>query len=466
MLAIISDLHFCDGTATDRNVDPKAFALALSDIYETASTLATARGAGAHLDIVFLGDVFDFLRTERWFETREGVAVPLEDRPWGSASALDSGTAPPATIARAHAILDEILTENEEALATLRGERGAQPTNVDVRRIYFPGNHDRLYLHDARLRDRCRAALGTVDETTLSDEGIYAHHLAMKQYGLLARHGHEWDDWNFERYTGAPPSHYADADYLVTPIGDPITTELAARLPYELAKNLTSTCLDITEQAAVVARMQHIEDVRPLLASFHWAYYEANRIHQSFADARKKADIAGALNATVRTLATDFKNLDYFKAWRQRHHRLLHLDSAAELEVILEALTVVNIESVGTIAQLFERFTGKSEPRDTCRDGAALEDLRSIGTTGLRFVVYGHTHDALQVALHADAAQDIYLNSGTFRSAVFRTDDQQGFIGWDRMTYLSFFTEEEMSTFSGTKHTGPGFSSWTGDRNR
>ena len=27
MLAIISDLHFCDGTATKKNVDPKAFAL-------------------------------------------------------------------------------------------------------------------------------------------------------------------------------------------------------------------------------------------------------------------------------------------------------------------------------------------------------------------------------------------------------------------------------------------------------
>jgi hypothetical protein len=34
------------------------------------------------------------------------------------------------------------------------------------------------------------------------------------------------------------------------------------------------------------------------------------------------------------------------------------------------------------------------------------------------------------------------------------------------MTYLSFFTEDEMSALTGRKHTGPGFSSWTGARNR
>jgi UDP-2,3-diacylglucosamine pyrophosphatase LpxH len=466
MLAIISDLHFCDGTATDRNVDPKAFALALSDLYETASNLATTTQADTRLDLVLLGDVFDFLRTERWFETREGVAVPVADRPWGSARALEDGTDQTATIIHANAILDEILTENVDALATLRGELCAPPNNVQVRRIYFPGNHDRLCLLDAKLHARCRTALAAVDETTLSAEGIYAHHLEMKSYGLLARHGHEWDDWNFERYTGAPPSHYTDADYLVTPIGDAITTELAARLPHELAKNLSSSSLDAAEQAAVVARMQRIEDVRPLLASFHWAHYEATRIHQSLSDTKKKKELADALNSTVRTLATDFRNLDYFHAWRKRHHRLLHLDSAAELELVLDALTVINIDTVGAVAGAVERFIGRSGARDTCRAGAALEDLHSVGTAGLRFVVYGHTHDPLQVALRANAADDIYLNSGTFRSTVFRTDDMRGFIGWDRMTYLSFLTEEEMSALSRTKHAGPGFNSWTGNRNR
>ena len=43
----------------------------------------------------------------------------------------------------------------------------------------------------------------------------------------------------------------------------------------------------------------------------------------------KQADIGDALNATVRTLSRDFRALEYFQAWEERHHRTLHLDSAA-----------------------------------------------------------------------------------------------------------------------------------------
>ena len=41
------------------------------------------------LDLVFLGDVFDLLRTERWFVSPSGQPVPVEERPWGSAEVLD-----------------------------------------------------------------------------------------------------------------------------------------------------------------------------------------------------------------------------------------------------------------------------------------------------------------------------------------------------------------------------------------
>jgi UDP-2,3-diacylglucosamine pyrophosphatase LpxH len=465
MLAIVSDLHFCDGSANNRNVDPDAFTLALSEIYKTASDLATARGGAGRLDLVFLGDVFDLLRTERWFETRDGKEVPVSERPWGSAAALDGAAPPPAVIAHAHAILDEILEENSDALAALSGASLAPPANVEVRRIYFPGNHDRLYLHDARLRDRCRKALKSVDETQLAGEGIYAHHLALPEYGLLARHGHEWDDWNFERYTGAAPATYRDEDYLPAPIGDAITTELAARLPYELARCLKGTRLSAEEQQDVIERIQHIEDVRPTLAAFHWAFYEADRINGGQPDAGKKADLSEAINATVRKLATNFRDLDFFKAWEERHHRLLHLDAAGELKDVLDGLAKVSAQTVGTVAQLFERYLDERQPRDTCRDGAALEDLRAVGNEGLRFVVYGHTHDPLQAALHAGATRDIYFNSGTFRETVFRTDDNQGFIGWDRLTYLTFFSQEEQRGWN-PGYVGPGFDVWTGNRNR
>ncbi len=465
MLAIISDLHFCDGTATDKNVDPAAFKLALSEVYESAASLAKKRGSRTRLDLVFLGDVFDFLRTERWFEARDGSPVPLASRPWGSVDALTDAVAPPACIKNAHAILDQILEQNKDALSALRGETLPPPDDVVVRRIYLLGNHDRLCLHDEVLHQRCRDALAAADERTLEGEGIHPHHLEMPQYGLLARHGHEWDDWNFERYDGSPPSHYNADDYLPTPIGDPITTELAARLPWELARQLLKTTLTQAEREGVVARMQHIEDVRPTLAALQWAFYEANQIHGRMGDSAKKAQLTVALNETVRALAENFRALPFFQGWEKRHHAFLHLDSAGELKAVLDALLVVDVRVVATLAQLFERYGQSREPRDTCREGAALEDLKTVGTAGLRFVVYGHTHEPLQVALRAGATQDLYLNSGTFRGATFRTADEAGFLGWDRMTYLTLYTQEEQAAWNKTA-VGPGFDAWTGNRNR
>ena len=200
MLALLSDIHFCDTTAQIGNVATPAFATVLHEIYLRAERVARGLDRPLRLDLVFLGDIFDLLRTERWFEDASGAPVLLAERPWATAAALQSGPITPAVAARARTILDEAIAANTESLATLRGERRPPPEGVIVRRIYIPGNHDRLYLHDEVLRARILGALGAVDGAGLSAEGIYLHRLQMPEYGLLARHGHEWDFWNFPRY--------------------------------------------------------------------------------------------------------------------------------------------------------------------------------------------------------------------------------------------------------------------------
>jgi UDP-2,3-diacylglucosamine pyrophosphatase LpxH len=466
MLAIISDLHFCDGTATEKNVNPKAFELALGEIYTLAAEVARKRDRPTRLDLVLLGDVFDLLRTERWFEDRDGVPVPLSERPWGSVKALDRAVAAPAVIARASLILDEILTENAAALGMLRGESAPPPTGVEVRRLYLPGNHDRLYLHDATIAARIRAALGAVDPAGLEAEGIFPRRLEMSRYGLLARHGHEWDEWNFESFrAGAAPAEYADQDYLPTPIGDPIATELAARLPYEIRGRLAdSKRVTPEEREHIYHRMQRIEDVRPLLASFQWAYYEADRLDGTMGLA-SAAEVRQVVDATVKDLADRFRNLDFFKAWVDKHNRALRIDSADLLKAALYGLSRVSFASGLRVANRFEGLLSRSEPRDTCRQGAAREDLRTVGRRGLRFVAYGHTHSPLEVALAAsNGTSNVYLNSGTFRQGVFRTDDKRGFIGWERLTFLCFFAEDEVEAGGDQARFGPSFTTWTGAR--
>ena len=62
---------------------------------------------------------------------------------------------------------------------------------------------------------------------------LFPHTYEDLAYGVFARHGHEYDKFNYEGGTA-----YTAEDYQRVPIGDPITTELVARLPYALARRL------------------------------------------------------------------------------------------------------------------------------------------------------------------------------------------------------------------------------------
>ena len=63
MIIVVSDLHLMDGSAGAHYVDAGVFRSTFTDL------AAHAREAGARdLKLVFLGDLFDVIRTERWFE--------------------------------------------------------------------------------------------------------------------------------------------------------------------------------------------------------------------------------------------------------------------------------------------------------------------------------------------------------------------------------------------------------------
>jgi hypothetical protein len=471
MLAILSDLHLGDRSAVE-NVDPEAFKLALGDVYGEAQRLARRLDRDVDLTLVLLGDAFDLLRTERWME------VPVSDRPYGTAATLDGATPSPGALAHAGKILDDILASNARALATLAGKDPAPPPGVVARRVLLTGNHDRLALHDDGLYARMRAAVGAVDERALGGEGIHQHRLEMPAYGLLARHGHEWDPWNFGSFDPGAHAHYDDAQYLPAPIGDAIAAELVARLPFEVKQRLAGAdALSSDEKDEIYTRLQRIENVRPVLASLQWVYQEAERMVGVYGEAKAK-EVRAALDCAVRTLAKSFLDLDFYRAWHHRHSSLLHpFSMAAEVRAALEALSVVSTDTIGHVGA---RLGALASPHGTSLSatalaGAKLEDLARVGSKDLRFVVYGHTHEADLAALHAvGQAEDLYLNTGTFRQRVLRTDDAQGFIASEVMTYLYFFREDEAAAWrgpassasSGSKLSGPAYTAWTGMRSR
>jgi hypothetical protein len=340
---------------------------------------------------------------------------------------------------------------------------------VEVRRIYIPGNHDRLFLHDDVLRARMLGALGAVDGRGLEHEGIFLHHLEMPEYALIARHGHEWDCWNFPGYRpDTPASAYGDEDYLPTPIGDAVTAELAVRLPYEMRRRLLDDRAFSPDLAERIARRLHrIEDVRPLFASFHWAYDALAGMATELGGAETRA-LKALLGDTLRSLARRFGRLEFYEAWQGRHHRSFHLDSALLLRTVLFGLSGPKWFPTRGIARQVERALARKAPIPTTRRGARHEDLARVGDREMRFVVYGHTHGFEVRPMHGGpVVQDVYFNTGTYRPGVFRADDGEGFVGWQRFGYVCIASAAEAvssETPFGFRNVGPAFVTWAGAR--
>ena len=487
MLVIVSDFHFSDGTAVPANwnVNSRAIELLLRDVYRQA-----VRKEIKELYLVLLGDMFDTLRSELWLD------APLGDRPWGDARAVEVGyELSLATRLLARQITQRIIDQNRVALDLLAGRAAAPGGEVDpelvpppglaVHRVFIPGNHDRLYLCDPEVRRLTRAALTLMDEDAAAAAGIFAHHLLMPRYGLLARQGHEYDAWNFERHhvvrrpadiTGG----LTTADYQPVPIGDPITTELVVGFCHRIRKMLRDSGGFSPQQVArIVERIQRIEDVRPTVAAFHWIFYETELLTQSDGTEAKQLSLSPAqqtllreiMGTALRDLSLEFAAMPFFQAWSEQHNRL----GCSVPEQIRVMLFTLRHTAPGTVARLLgmgEKLGALLWPLDAVSQGASRETQLSSGYHGgMRFIVYGHTHEPLERALPRRRKEggdlhfaDLYLNSGTWRDRVFAASDGMDFARWRSATYIILYTEDENQPSSGPRRIGPAFDSWTGHR--
>jgi UDP-2,3-diacylglucosamine pyrophosphatase LpxH len=100
MLVFISDLHFVDGTAGEHNLSPQAFEYFFEDLVSIAGKPSNKI---KEIKIVLLGDIFDLLRTEKWFLFDEN------QRPWGN----DEGEIEK----HAQEILNDLLTHGDNPQA-------------------------------------------------------------------------------------------------------------------------------------------------------------------------------------------------------------------------------------------------------------------------------------------------------------------------------------------------------------
>jgi UDP-2,3-diacylglucosamine pyrophosphatase LpxH len=426
MLVFISDLHFVDGSAGEHNAPTDAFEIFLEDIAGTADWLIKDGREITEIKLVFLGDIFDLLRTEMWFD------YPASERPWGNNKKRIE--------ANANTIFDAMVAKNQTTFDLLSGQlSGKFGLPLEPERIYIPGNHDRLCNKYSSLRDKVCGALGLAARTKPFD-----HYFQDVNYGVFARHGHEYDKFNYE---GSISFSYND--YMRVPIGDPITTELVAKLPWQIMQKKEIKRLPKKEREALKRNLQDIENVRPFSAVIEWLLYQV----------KKNLRLKKVIEDSVDEVIEEFNKLDFVETWYEHHDKWYDfLDEADKIQAVLFLLEKFKIFPLEKLMPLLHRVSQQTA-KDELLEAAAREYAHLDNR--IKYVAYGHTHEPKQEAIRVIEAPDgskehVYINTGTWRTRYYKSKEGLGFVGWKNLSYVTFFRPEERGT------TFPTFETWKG----
>ncbi len=469
MLIVISDLHFVDGTAGEHNLPAAAFeSVFMSDV------VALARHKGAtEIKLLLLGDIPDLIRSQQWFD--EDPA----DRPWGENGLSDVPRPQPGSRVEQRCLdilgrfpsdgrresvpQDTILYKNWHTFSFFRNLprtlRRALGRDMPVELIYVVGNHDRLCNLYPAVRDELRKIMGLtvhhgVANVVSAYEWWYLYEFLDERYGVYARHGHQWDPWNF-----GGGNDLTRRGYLKVPVGDVISTEFAVNLPRTLAL-LRNKYPAITD--AFITNLKDVDNVRPFNRIIEWFYYKMKQ--------EDSEQLRRALDETFDTVLHQFLEISLVQQWRSPQtywdevmrsathpwfRRVIDAVFACTNTEDLLQLLLPTVERAAYSQQALEQYATAAYHEKSWRENNAV-----------RFVLYGHTHrPALQPLDGEDGREVIYLNAGTWRGHIYRTlplDKSADFVKLKQMTYICFYNADEDR---GNKEPGTvSFDVWTGHK--
>jgi UDP-2,3-diacylglucosamine pyrophosphatase LpxH len=432
VLIVISDLHLMDGTAGAHHLDPGGVRSVMLDL------AAHAREAQAtEITLLFLGDVFDLYRTERWFE------YPLELRPWGATPSDEA----------LFDVYEGVVSNNLETFAMLQGSLVDQlGFPVEPARMYVPGNHDSVVNEHPQLRRRTRSLLGMPD----GDE-LFPRHVLDPEHGVFARHGQEFDRLNFEGSEALDAGELVipEEAYRVMPIGDAMACEYASKIAPLVSSLLPP---DHPNRARIAERMRDIVDVRPLAGMVRWALWQATQVDKTTEKTVVRA---------MREAANDMHDLAFTKEWIAKHDRF-GWDEADQFQAFLGILRTFGPGNYRRALTIGDKLAALSQADRYAR--AAVDDFGRLDATpegkDIYYVLYGHTHGARQIPVQVlgeppNERYRVYFNTGTWRPTHRMLLGDDGFASWKEITYLLVYRPGELVS-GGTVMTYPAVESWTG----
>jgi len=416
MIVVISDLHLNDGTVCT-GTDAGAAEVFWENLKDQVNT-AGKRSDGTYkavesLELIMLGDIFDFIRSDRWLA--EGV------RPWDPIKKI----AP--TLQQ---ICQDIMSTNAEFLEIFR-KNTASPIIVDggskvpVNLHYMVGNHDWMLHHQDPCMDFVRQ-LVTVSMGLSTNVGPQfcwtveeSKYLTQqcKQHRTYVRHGDIHDSDNYHTWLGRDASS----------MGDAIVVEFVTAWPRvcaELVASRSNTPID----DETMDRIKEIDNIRPSSQSPIYA----RRVIDAVQDPVHKKAMTDALKQCTDALNKSemFKNV-------------LKNDPLGAIKFYALGFfhPFIPIKLISLVTKIADNWNTKY--------AKAASKEKWIKQNLCDFVIYGHTHLAQTVGIgtSVDAHDKLYINAATWRpmNSEITIGDIQSFPYFHQkvMTWVAVYTNGE-----------------------
>lgn len=444
MLVIVSDIHLTDGT-TGNTIGAGAFRDFRARLGELVADAARRADGSfvppAAVDLVLLGDIFDVVHSARWHLGEDQV------RPW------EHRAKPRLFRDKVAEITGEIITYNADALAVLKGLSSDRPLRVQnpasaaegpaavpVNVHYVVGNHDWYYHLPGPDFEPVRAALRTAMGLA-NEPGPFPHEPEesprllelFRRHRTYARHGDQFDSFNYEEKQGRDGAT----------LGDAIVVGLVNRFPHAVRQQLGDLPLPFLKG------LDELANVRPSLLIPVWI--EALVHHAGLTPSQERE-----VKAIWNRLAEEFIDLPFVR----ERDRPLRLDDVDTLQATLHLSAGFSFSGLARLATFIQQRVWKGDSsyaRHAPKEPAYLDGA-------VDHVVYGHTHhhEVVPLDIRREGERAIprfYLNAGTWHAIHQRTLSEgmvaPQFAYYQVMTYLAFFTPEErggrpFETWSGT----------------
>jgi len=367
MHVFVSDLHLTDGTIGE----------SVSDDQLTAHLLGELPKLESPIDLVFLGDIFELLRSSEWAPLWDDAKVA----PWTNMG-VGFQNFPPKAAKTALTILRRITARFPKFRAALK----AQTDAGKLRTHYVPGNHDYM----VQLSADCRREVCDFLALQHPASDRFFSHYAHASAEIFAVHGNVADPLNWHDESAG---RWAYGDVIVLRLVNVFITEAC-----------TGAGCDPNETGSLIARAyQDLDNVDSVELALYFRYI----LERHLTNQNQRDEVLDLWTDVVNGVLSE-KAFSDEKLYGDRTHKYMRYALQLSKEQSLAQL-------VPDLRQKYEALFGQKDPY--------IEEAQDLleSQDGYRYILMGHTHRPLIAQLESpDSRPAYYVNTGCWRRVVLR----------------------------------------------